>query len=52
MDNSQLFSVALGLEEPWYVKEVRFIEKGKSDEKELHIDIDFFKGAKFSCSVQ
>ena len=51
MDNSQLFSVALGLSEPWYVKEVHFIETESADKKELHIDIAFRKGSKFSCSM-
>lgn len=51
MDNSQLFSVALGLTDPWYVKEVRFIETETTNKRELHIEIDFRKGSKFTCHI-
>ena len=51
MDNSQLFTQALGLESPWYVKGLQFKESDRTGKKELHIEVDFHRGSKFSCSV-
>jgi len=44
MDTQKLFEVALGIDTPWYIKEVIFSE----DNKRLDIYIDFNKGAEFS----
>ena len=51
MDNSQLFTQALGLESPCYVKGLQFKESNITGKKELHIEVDFHRGLKFSCSV-
>jgi len=45
MEN-ELFSVALGVSEPLYISEIKF----KSEEGELHIHMDFQRGAKFDCA--
>ena len=41
----ELFSVALGIEEPVYIDEIVF----DGAEGELHIHMDFRRGARFSC---
>lgn len=49
MDTKNLFSAALQLQEPWYVKNVEFTPKGDDPKAmELHIYIDFKKGAAFA----
>lgn len=40
-----MFTAALELSSPWLVTEIRFT--GEGEEKELHIDIGYEKGAKF-----
>mgnify|MGYP001416421494 CR=1 FL=1 len=40
-----LFQAALGIQEPWMIKEIRLIEANH----ELHITLDFVKGAAFPC---
>lgn len=45
--HEMLFAAALNIKEPLYIKEVNFNEK--TGEPELHIYIDFKKGAKFAC---
>jgi len=42
----QLFSTALGIEEPLYIDKIEFDGK----EGELHIHIDFRRGGKFACA--
>jgi transposase len=42
----ELFSVALGIEEPLYVNEITF----DASEGELHIHMNFRRGARFACS--
>jgi len=55
LNSIQLFEMALGLESPWELKEVDFLEK--ESRQELHIKVDFKKGTKFPdqdgelCSV-
>jgi transposase len=44
---SQLFEIALGIEEPIFISKIEF---DKAD-GELHIYIDFKRGSKFSCPV-
>jgi hypothetical protein len=49
MNNSaEIFAIALGLSEPWFVKNVEF--KMVDSTRELHIDLDFKKGFKHSES--
>ncbi len=48
MNNLDLFTAALMLNEPWKVTDVKFIDTDKFN-KELHITIDFNKGGLFSC---
>jgi len=47
VNSEQLFKVALGIENPWEVVGVSFKEQVDGSAKELHIDIDFKRGAKF-----
>ena len=42
----ELFSAALGIEEPIYISEIEF----DREEGELHIHMDFRRGGKFPCS--
>ena len=46
-NSTQIFSMALGLESPWYVDEVKFVDKATGSRKELHIHINFRKGFEF-----
>ena len=46
MNSEQLFQMALGIENPWEVIGIHFEDKQPA--KELHIDIDFKKGSKFT----
>ena len=45
MHDLDLFSVALGLEEPWKVVDVQF----DAERRRLDLRIDFAKGARFRC---
>jgi transposase len=45
MNSEQLFKAALGIETPWEVTQIKFEESESA--RELHIMIDFKKGAKF-----
>jgi transposase len=47
MDTNTLFTLALGLQAPWEVKNLRFDEVTRR----LDIDIDFKPGASFPCPV-
>ena len=44
MDMENLFSAALGISQPWFVKSIEFNPKSKR----LDIRIDFAKGSKFA----
>ena len=46
LNSVQLFEMALGVKSPWEITSVEFSD-GLSG-KELHVKIDFKKGAKFS----
>jgi transposase len=46
-NSAEIFSLALGLKEPWFVEEVTFVDVGVSNKKELHIHINFQKGHEF-----
>ena len=43
----EIFSLALGLEAPWYVEEVNLVEVADSSTKVLNIRIHFMKGHEF-----
>ena len=43
----ELFKIALGLENPWYIKTIDF----KAEEKQLDLHIDFEIGSKFPCPI-
>ncbi len=45
MANEQLFTIALGLTEPWFVKNILF----DAEKHRLDLEIDFHVGAKFEC---
>lgn len=45
MDTNQLFQVALGIDKPWYIKEVKLDKEANN----LTLNIDFEIGAKFNC---
>ena len=47
MDQTVLFAAALGIEEPIYIKAIRFDKEAG----ELHIDMDFRQKAYLACSV-
>ena len=47
MNSEQLFTLALGLNSPWEVQKVEFVEE-PDQSKELHIEVSFKKGAKFA----
>jgi transposase len=46
-NSTEIFRLALGLEEPWFVEEVRLLEVPDSPNKELHIHINFRRGYEF-----
>ena len=50
MNSVDIFTLGLGLESPWYVKEVKLLASESSHKKELHIHIDFAKGSEFKLS--
>ena len=45
MHNQELFSLALNMQSPWKIKEVKFEKTGQS--RELHIKVGFKRGTKF-----
>jgi len=46
MENSkEIFNIALGLQEPWFVNSISFEDQG--EEKVLNIELSFKKGSKF-----
>lgn len=51
MNSAMIFSLALGLEKPWVITNVEFVEAG-SNEKELHIHIDFERGFRFQAGSE
>lgn len=50
MNSKEIFVLALGLQAPWEIKEVRF-ESITEYERELHIYIDFKRGYKFTTRI-
>ena len=49
MNSQEIFSLALGLQSPWEIKEIK-LENGEDEKvgKTLHIHIGFIRGSKFS----
>jgi transposase len=47
MDEKELFRLALGLSEPWFVETLEF----SVEEKRLNITLNFPRGSKFPCPV-
>jgi transposase len=45
LNQEQLFTMALGLEKPWYVNRIEF----DPDEGRIDLYLDFKRGSKFSC---
>lgn len=48
MESKAIFELALGIKKPWYIKEVILSSKQNSNQKEMHIKIDFNRGSKFT----
>ncbi len=46
MNSKQLFEIALGNIQPWFIEKIEFME-GADKSKELHIHLDFPKGSTF-----
>lgn len=57
MNSNGIFELALHLNEPWYIKEIKLEKSAESRRGQLDIFIDFKAGAKFTdelgdvCSV-
>ena len=47
MNSTEIFSIALGLNRPWFVSNVEFVDVN-TNEKELHIYLDFEGGFRLS----
>lgn len=47
MNSTHIFSIALDLSRPWYVEKVDLLTQDQSQEKELHLYINFERGFKF-----
>ena len=47
MNQTTLFTAALGLQSPWEVVDVRFDEK----QRRIDFDVAFTKGSRFACPV-
>lgn len=49
MNGNEIFTKALGLQEPWHVVKAEFVDASKNS-KELHLWLDFTPGYKFSVN--
>ena len=49
MTQLDLFTLALNLNDPWFVKEVNFTTSSNDSFPELHITIEYKKGSSFPC---
>lgn len=50
MNSIEIFTIALGVESPWFIKEINFV-LDINKKKELHIYFDFEKGSRFKNEV-
>lgn len=50
MDNKTLFAATLGLQEPWIIRDIELVKGELTEDIELHITIDFYKGSKFKST--
>lgn len=50
MNSTEIFSIALGLNRPWFVSNLEFVEVN-SNKKELHIYLDFERGIRFNTKT-
>lgn len=50
MNSTHIFSIALDLSCPWYVEKVDLLTQEQSQEKELHLYINFERGFKFETA--
>lgn len=48
MNSNEIFELALGLEKPWYIKEIVMTKPSGVDHGQIDIHIDFEKGFKFT----
>jgi hypothetical protein len=46
-NSNQIFSLALGLTEPWFLESAELVEVAGNPFQELHIHINFHKGSEF-----
>lgn len=49
-NSTEIFSLALGLESPWFIENVKFEKVEEFSKKELHIHINFERGHEFLYS--
>lgn len=47
MDSTEIFAMALNLESPWFIKDIKLEKPGRLKRGQLDIYIDFKPGAKF-----
>ena len=50
MNSVDIFTLALGLERPWKVSSVEFKDSEREGKRELHIELDFDLGSRFTLS--
>jgi len=50
MNSEELFSIALNIQLPWYIKEVKLVKEEFKQYRRLEIYIDFTKGSTFELS--
>ncbi len=48
MNSNQIFEMALGLEQPWYVSKIEMIKPTEGLQGQIDIYLDFERGFKFS----
>lgn len=50
MNSKQLFEVAIGDIQPWFIEKIEFLE-GEDKHKELHLHLDFPPGSTFKDEI-
>ncbi|MCH7411330.1 ISL3 family transposase, partial [Belliella sp. DSM 111904] len=48
MNSKQIFEIALGLEKPWFIKEIIMTKADGTNQGQIDIYIDFERGFKFA----